>query len=213
MPWGIAALVTACVLALPTTTNSLWIGQTTPLIVAGVAYGLAASRTRPWFAGIVLGVVLMVTTVAWWSPVYRFEILVTGAWLIAATFSSILWTHYMLMLVTPAFGFVAMSRTRLTRQWPYIGIATLVILLSYPITNPIAATPYTDGFMYSGITAMLLALALLLIIGGCHAFAVHRYGDDDAGEASTGVGSGLSAKGTLKVPQPEPMVLFDLRKR
>lgn len=57
MPWGIAALVTACVLALPTTLNSFWIGQTTPLIVAGVAYGLAASRTRPWLAGIVLGVV------------------------------------------------------------------------------------------------------------------------------------------------------------
>lgn len=320
MPWGIAALVTACVFALPTTLNSFWIGQTTPLIVAGVAYGLAASRTRPWLAGIVLGivasikltpyaliavmlffayrrraalwalattavlavwmfirvdmsvisdwidrigdigasvlvgganqslastlatdlgnpdllvtvvrdypshvktiplcialgVVLMVTAVAWLNPVYRFEFLITGAWLIAATFSSILWTHYMLMLVTSVFGLAAMARTRLTRQWPYIGIALLVVLLTFPVTNPIAATPYTGGFVYSGITAMLLTLALMLIIGGCHAFAVHRYGDGDAGEVEAGLGSELAAAETLKFPQPEPMVLFDLRKR
>lgn len=57
MSWGIAAVVAVVVLAIPATMNSLWLGQTTPLIVAGVAYGLAASRKRPWLAGIVLGLV------------------------------------------------------------------------------------------------------------------------------------------------------------
>lgn len=315
MPWGIAALVTAGVLALPTTINSLWLGQTTPLIVAGVAYGLAASRTRPWLAGILLGIVasikltpyalvvvmlffayrrraalwalgttavlavwmfvsvdvavisawvdrirdinqsvlvsganqslastmatdlgvegvlvsmvrdfpdhvktipmvialgvtIVATAVAWWNRVYRFEILVIGAWLIATSFSAIIWTHYMLMLVTPVMGLAAMSRTRLTSQWPYIGIGALVVLLTFPVTNPIAATPYTGGFVYSGITSMFVALALLLIVGGCHALAVQR---------GSGVGAtlydGTSAAAAPKLPQPEPMVLFDLVKR
>lgn len=322
MPWGIAALVTAGVLTLPVVDNSLWLGQTTPLIVAGVAYGLAASRTRPWLAGIVLGIVatikltpyalivvmlffayrrraalwslattavlavwmfiqvdmavisdwvdrlsdinsavlvgganqslastlaidlgkpeffvsivrdypshvkmiplcialgvtLVTTVIAWWNPAYRFEILVIGAWLIAVTFSSILWTHYMLMLVTPVFGFAAMERTRLTRHWPYIGMAVLVILLSYPVTNPIAAMPFTGGFVYSGITAMLLALALLLVIGGCHAYSVQRSSgaSDSDGESNVDAGRAASAERAVALSQPEPMILFDLVKR
>lgn len=40
--------------------SSLYLGQTSPLIFAGVAYSLAAARTRPMKAGIVLGIVAAV---------------------------------------------------------------------------------------------------------------------------------------------------------
>ncbi|MDO5029494.1 MAG: glycosyltransferase family 87 protein [Corynebacterium sp.] len=294
MPWGIAAVVAVVVLAMPTTINSLWLGQTTPLIVAGVAYGLAASRKRPWLAGIVLGLVasikltpyalifvmlffayrrraalwalgttavlvalmfatvdvnviadwiervnevsgavlvgaanqsisamlaqdlgdsallvsvvhdyppsvklipfglaivvaIVTTAVSWWNREYRFELLVSGAWLTATAFSAIVWTHYMLMLVTPVMGLCAMANSRWTKQWPLIGVATVVLMLSFPVTNPIAATPYTSGYLHSGIAAMVCALVLIIAVGACHA-----------------------ASQSSKANQPEPMVLFDL---
>lgn len=292
MPWGIAAVAVAAVSVLPTTINSLWLGQTTPLIVAGVAYGIAASRSRPWLAGILLGIVAMVkltpialivvmaffasrrltaywgagtavllgastwlfvdsqivstwleriseigsavlvgpvnqslasiiasesvdttylvtvaenypasakllpailalvmtliaVAVAWWNRKFRFEILIVSAWGIAIAFSSIVWTHYMLSLVLFATGFIAMSGSRLTRQWPYLGVAGLVVLLSFPVTNPIAATPMTAGFAYSGITAMIGAGVFLVVVGALHAAATNH------------------------VNRAEPMVLFD----
>ena len=76
MPWGWAALATGVVLALPMTSTSFWLGQTTPLIVAGVCYGLAASRSRPWAAGIVLAVVAIVKL----TPYVLFVVLAFFAW-------------------------------------------------------------------------------------------------------------------------------------
>lgn len=323
IPLGAASLVTVIVLVLPTTMTSLWLGQTTPLIVAGVAYGLAASLTRPRFAGVVLGLVasikltpyalvvvmlffayrrraalwalyvtaaltvwmlisvdmsvisawmsrvgeindsvlvgganqslastlatdlrnqalavtvvrdypssvkliplsiaagaaLVTTAVAWWNKVYRFEILVVGAWLVAASFSAIVWIHYVLMLVTPLMGVAAMSRTRLTRHWPYVCIAALVILLSFPVTNPVGAMPFAPGFVYSGITALLLTVALLLVVGGVHSYAQrHEFGGVNFSGAAGGrvvdrnFDGGGVGRGAAKL-EPEPMILFDL---
>ncbi|WP_297451022.1 glycosyltransferase family 87 protein [uncultured Corynebacterium sp.] len=313
MPWGLAALVTVVILCLPATINSLWLGQTTPLIVAGVIYGLAASRTRPWLAGIILGLVasikltpyalivvmlffayrrraalwalgttavlvalmfisidmsvistwldrletinssvlvgaanqsiasmlasdlgvpefavslvtdypdsvkliplsiaivvtLLATAVAWWNPVYRFQLLITSAWLIATAFSSIVWTHYMIVLVVPVMGFAAMSGTRFTSQWPYVAIAALVGLLSFPVTNPIGAIPFTSGYAYSGTTAMLVGIAVLLLVGGCHAAAVRH-------SAVVGSATDYESGSVGSAVQPEPMILFDLFKR
>lgn len=313
MPWGIAALVAVVVLSLPTTINSLWLGQTTPLIVAGVMYGLAASRTRPWLAGIILGIVasvkltpyalivvmlffayrrraalwslgttavlvalmfisvdmsvistwlerlddisssvlvgaanqslastlasdlgipeiavsmvrdypssvklippgiaivvtILATAVAWWNPVYRFQLLITSAWMIATAFSSIVWTHYMIVLVAPVMGLIAMVGTRFTRQWPYVGIAVIVGTLSFPLTNPIGAIALTPGYAYSGTTAMLVGIGLLLVVGGCHAAAVRQ-------AAVVRSGTAYESSSVDDVVQAEPMILFDLFKR
>lgn len=96
----------------------------------------------------------------------------------------------MLMLVTPLMGLWVMTGHRWTRQWPLIGVATVLVILSFPVTNPIAAQPYTFGYEYSGIAAMLLVLILNVAVGACHA-----------------------ASQDSRAYQPEPMVLFDLVKR
>lgn len=60
IPLGIAAVGVSIVTLFPATATGLWLGQTTPLIMAGIAYALAASRVTPVRAGIVLGLVTAV---------------------------------------------------------------------------------------------------------------------------------------------------------
>lgn len=50
-------LASILLLASPLFVESLWIGQTTPLILGGTLAALALAEARPWLAGILLGIV------------------------------------------------------------------------------------------------------------------------------------------------------------
>ncbi|MBZ8177372.1 DUF2029 domain-containing protein [Corynebacterium sp. 3HC-13] len=57
IPWIILALATIIMWVSEPFHSSLYLGQTSPLVFAGVAYALAAVRHKPIIAGIVLGLV------------------------------------------------------------------------------------------------------------------------------------------------------------
>ena len=60
IPMGVLVGVTVVVWLSTPFQWSITLGQTTPLVTAGIAYSIAAARRRPWSAGIVLGVVSVI---------------------------------------------------------------------------------------------------------------------------------------------------------
>lgn len=60
IPVGVLAGVTVVVWLSTPFQWSITLGQTTPLVTAGIAYSIAAARRRPWSAGIALGAVSVI---------------------------------------------------------------------------------------------------------------------------------------------------------
>ena len=60
IPMGVLVGVTLVVWLSTPFQWSITLGQTTPLVTAGIAYSIAAARRRPWSAGIALGVVSVI---------------------------------------------------------------------------------------------------------------------------------------------------------
>lgn len=60
IPMGVLVGVTVVVWLSTPFQWSITLGQTTPLVTAGIAYSIAAARQRPWSAGIVLGLVSVI---------------------------------------------------------------------------------------------------------------------------------------------------------
>ena len=60
IPLGVLAGVTMVVWLSTPFQWSITLGQTTPLVTAGIAYSIAAARHRPWSAGVVLGLVSVI---------------------------------------------------------------------------------------------------------------------------------------------------------
>lgn len=114
---------------------------------------------------------LLAIAVALYNRRFRFEILVTSAWGIATAFSAIVWTHYLVVLVLFACGFAAMAGGKWMKNWPYFGIIVLLVLLNYPISNPVSAWPFTPGFTYAGTFALIGSLVFLLVCAAVHAAA------------------------------------------
>lgn len=60
IPLPLVAAVTVLLIIAPAGHFSLWVGQTTPLIMAATAYGIAAAPRRPIWAGLLLGIAALV---------------------------------------------------------------------------------------------------------------------------------------------------------
>ncbi|MEJ5919399.1 glycosyltransferase family 87 protein [Corynebacterium sp. H78] len=138
-------------------------------------------RTLP----IILAVAMVIITiaVAWVNRYYRFQILASMAWGIGVAFSTIVWEHYLVLVVMFAAGILAMSNTSWTKHIAWSGVAAVGFMLVFPMAMPTGAIALVEGTPYTGITALITAMVLLLITAGIHA----AHGDGrDVGDSMLG---------------------------